>query len=80
MRCQTEDLAKRRKEPFVTARDVHRYIVKAETDDLLCRYCELPGMAEQKDEESGMFHFGDADHFFSYNWDSPFDDVGESQL
>eukprot|EP01048_Picozoa_sp_COSAG05_P004251 COSAG05_NODE_223_length_13640_cov_1551.628979_1_plen_1104_part_00 len=71
----TEDLAKRKAEPYVTARDVHRYIVKAETDDLLCRYCELPGMAEQKDPETGMHYFGDADHFFSYNWDSPFDDV-----
>ena len=31
--------------------------------------------AEQKDPETGMHYFGDADHFFSYNWDSPFDDV-----
>ena len=69
------DLEQRRAEPFVTARDVHRYIVKAETDDLLCRYCELPGMAEGKDPETGRYWFGLADHFFSYNWDSPFDDV-----
>eukprot|EP01045_Picozoa_sp_COSAG04_P000462 COSAG04_NODE_10_length_43369_cov_4.059025_42_plen_963_part_00 len=69
------DLEQRQTEPFVTARDIHRYIVKAETDDLLCRYCELPGMAEQKDPETDMYHYGTADHFFSYNWDSPFDDV-----
>ena len=69
------DLEQRRAEPFVTARDVHRYIVKAETDDLLCRYCELPGMAEGKDPLTGRYWFGLADHFFSYNWDSPFEDV-----
>ena len=83
---QRRDLEKRRRTrptwarrrlaaPYITGRDVHRYIVKAETDDLLCRYCELPGMAEQKDPATGMYHFGLADHFFSYNWDSPFDDV-----
>ena len=33
------------------------------------------GQLPKKDPETGMYHFGDADHFFSYNWDSPFDDV-----
>jgi hypothetical protein len=70
-----EDLEKRKREPYVTARDVHRYIVKVETDELMCRYCELPGMAERCDLETGRHWFGLANHFFSYNWDSPFDDV-----
>eukprot|EP01045_Picozoa_sp_COSAG04_P027783 COSAG04_NODE_4141_length_2273_cov_3.089376_1_plen_606_part_10 len=70
-----EDLEKRRKDPYCTGRDVHRYIIKPETDDLQCRYCELPGMAEQKDPETGRHSFGTADHFFSYNWDSPIEDI-----
>ena len=70
-----EDLAKRKEKPFVPARDVHREIIKPETDGQRCRYCELPGLAEQKDPETGMYHFGDADHFFSYSWDTPFEDV-----
>lgn len=69
------DLKRRRQKPFVTARDVHRYIIKPATDDKLCRYCELPGLAEARDPDTGVHYFGDADHFFSYNWDSPFDDV-----
>ena len=32
-------------------------------------------MAERTDSKTGMYYFGWADHFFSYNWDSPFDDV-----
>ena len=33
-RLAQTDLEQRQTEPFLTARDVHRYIVKAETDDL----------------------------------------------
>ena len=70
-----EDLAKRKAKPYVTARDVHRYIIKPETEEHQCRYCDLPGLAEEKDPETGMYYFGLAQHFFSYNWDSPFEDV-----
>ena len=70
-----EGLKKRKRKPYVLAHDVHRCIVKAETYDDMCRYCELPGMAEQTVPETERHWFGLADHFFSYNWDWPFDDV-----
>ena len=71
------DLKQRRAEPFVTARDVHRYVIKAETDERMCRYCELPGMRTSRDrwDDTRRWDFGQADFFFSYNWDSPFDAV-----
>ena len=31
---------------------------------------QFPGLAEEKDPETGMYYFGLAQHFFSYNWDS----------
>eukprot|EP01048_Picozoa_sp_COSAG05_P018962 COSAG05_NODE_2872_length_2554_cov_2.243585_2_plen_517_part_00 len=74
------DLAKRQRAPYLTARDVHRYIIKAATDDRMCRFCELPGVGEGREPpgragELGARHFGMADYFFSYNWDSPWVDV-----
>ena len=56
-----EDRKQRKKHDYLTARDVHRYIIKPETDHLQCRYCELPGLAEQKDPETDRFCFGAAD-------------------
>jgi hypothetical protein len=70
-----DDLQSRRAKSFLTARDVHRYIIKVQTDALRCRYCELPGVAHGLDPSTGVHHFGLADHFFSYNWDSPWEAV-----
>ena len=39
------DLKRRLKRPFVTARDIHKLIIKAHCDPLMCRYCELPSGA-----------------------------------
>ena len=48
---------------------------QAETDERMCRYVQLPGLAEKREPQTGRPYFGKADHFFSYSWDSPFDDV-----
>ena len=44
------DLAERKAKPYATARDVHRYIIKPDTDERQCRYCELPGLASEMDD------------------------------
>ena len=36
------DLKRRLREPFVTARDIHKMIITAQCDPFMCRYCELP--------------------------------------
>jgi hypothetical protein len=40
------DLKSRKARPYMTTRDVHKYVIKAETDSLQCRYVELVDWAE----------------------------------
>jgi hypothetical protein len=75
LRWLQADLAKRKASPYLTARDVHRYIIKGLTDASMLRFCELAGVAEGFDSDTGAPHIGKAQHFFSYNWDSPWDEV-----
>eukprot|EP01047_Picozoa_sp_COSAG01_P057673 COSAG01_NODE_6697_length_3539_cov_4.359302_2_plen_1026_part_00 len=84
------DLAKRKAAPYVTARDIHKLVVKAACDEPMCRYCELPDpraaptwsfggpapcVGGGKDPQSGTPDFGAADFFLSYNWDTPWDEL-----
>lgn len=47
------DLAARQgRKPYMTTRDVHKYIIKPETDPLLCRYVELPQWCVVRDLKS----------------------------
>ena len=59
-------------EPFITGRDFHREVIKADTHSLLCRYVELSGCGDAVDED-GEASVGDADAFVSWNWDSQWD-------
>ena len=43
----------------------------------MCRFCELPGIGDGVDAATGMPHFGKAEYFFSYSWDSPWDQILE---
>ena len=69
------DLDRRRAAPYLTSRDVHRLLVVAETSASMCRYVELPAVRDGVDPDSQMRWVGRAQHFFSYSWDSPWDDV-----
>ena len=84
------DLEKREQAPFLTARDVHKLVIKAACDTLLCRYCELPDsrvnhlwtfddaaprVGDGHDPETKVPDFGMADFFLSYNWDTPWDEL-----
>jgi tetratricopeptide (TPR) repeat protein len=66
------DLARRHAAPYVSGRDFHRYVIKAKTHDLMCRYIELPGILAATDGD-GMRSIGPADVFVSWTWDTPWD-------
>ena len=70
----TRDLEKRERatvasQPFITGRDFHRLVIKADTHDLLCRYVELEGCGDAVDPD-GRASVGGAVAFVSWNWDS----------
>lgn len=67
------DLRKRRKRPFLSTRDVHRMIIKPETDERYCRYIELPGWGDRACR--GMPFVGHACSFVSHSWDSPWEEL-----
>eukprot|EP01043_Picozoa_sp_COSAG02_P018663 COSAG02_NODE_877_length_16272_cov_8.002288_1_plen_1086_part_00 len=69
-----EDLNKRQSEPYLTSRDVHKLLVVAQTKERMCRYVELPDVHTGEDE-AGQAWIGEAQYFFSYSWDSPWDSV-----
>eukprot|EP01043_Picozoa_sp_COSAG02_P059389 COSAG02_NODE_7562_length_2960_cov_4.329256_2_plen_478_part_00 len=56
-------------QPFITGRDFHRLVIKADTHDLLCRYVELEGCGDAVDPD-GRASVGGAVAFVSWNWDS----------
>ena len=56
-------------QPFITGRDFHRLVIKADTHDLLCRYVELEGCGDAVDPDGGA-SVGGAVAFVSWNWDS----------
>lgn len=67
------DLRQRRKRPFLSTRDVHRMIIKPETDERYCRYVELPGWGDRACR--GMPFVGQACSFVSHSWDSPWEEL-----
>ena len=84
------DLEKRKQAPFLTARDVHKLVIKAACDASMCRYGELPDsrvshlwtfdaaaprVGDGHDPETKVPDFGMADFFLSYNWDTPWDEL-----
>ena len=54
------DLERRRREAYVSGRDVHRLLIKEKTHGLLCRYVELAGVADAIDAD-GLPSIGPAD-------------------
>ena len=68
------DLQERNSRAYLTTRDVHREIIKAEADAPRCRYIEQPHWIDAKDEAGGPF-VGVADFFVSHSWDSPWESV-----
>eukprot|EP01050_Picozoa_sp_SAG11_P004591 SAG11_NODE_297_length_11092_cov_15.717457_5_plen_352_part_00 len=64
------DLASRQASSFMTTRDVHLHVIKRDTDDLMCRYVELPGWGDGVDLASKMPYVGRAKYFVSHSWDS----------
>ena len=67
------DLQTRRNAPpleSLTARDVHNFVVVAETCKTMLRFVELPQVCDRAGP-SGRPHVGVAQYFFSYSWDSP---------
>ena len=85
LRLLQADLQKREAGAFTTSRDIHRHVVKAQCDELMCRWCELPAaggvgnraikIGEAVDPVSGYPDFGPADYFLSYNWDTPWSEL-----
>ena len=79
------DLRKRETSAFITSRDVHKHVVKAQCDARMCRWCELPTadgvgsddmrIGDAIDPTSGYPDFGPADYFLSYNWDTPWSEL-----
>ena len=67
------DLRQRRKRPFLSTRDVHKLIIKPETDERYCRYVELPGWGDRACR--GMPFVGQACSFVSHSWDSPWEEL-----
>ena len=63
------DLTKHGGRQFITGRDFHHHIIKADTHALLCRYTELVDCGDAVDA-SGVRSLGDADAFVSWKWDS----------
>lgn len=72
-----EDVAARKRKAFLSTRDVHKYIIKAETDARKCRWVELPGWGDGVDSSGAPF-VGDADSFVSHSWDSPWERLVEA--
>ena len=64
-------LKERKREVCLTTRDVHRCIIKKDTDALCCRYLELPEWCTGTDPDSEQPYVGTADYFVSHSWDSP---------
>eukprot|EP01043_Picozoa_sp_COSAG02_P025431 COSAG02_NODE_1428_length_12662_cov_12.695137_7_plen_814_part_00 len=75
LRQHEKDLAWRETKPYLTARDVHKLLVVKETEERMVRYVELPGVCDGFDSETGKCFVGQAQYFFSYSWDSPWEDV-----
>ena len=72
---QQRDFERRRRPPtFITGRDFHSKVIKADTHDLLCRYVELAGCGDGVDSD-GSASVGDADCFVSWNWDSDWEQL-----
>jgi len=69
------DLSERKARDYMTTRDVHREIVKVETDERRCRYVEQPDWIDAEDDETGVPLVGTADYFVSHSWDSPWESV-----
>jgi hypothetical protein len=69
------DLAKRKRRPFMTTRDVHRLIIKRQTDDSMCRFLELRAWSERRQDFStgSRACVGPATSFVSHSWDSPWE-------
>jgi hypothetical protein len=67
------DLDERQKRKYMSTRDVHKYIVKKETDAKRCRYLELDEWENKRDPVTNALYFGKVDHFVSHNWDSLWD-------
>ena len=76
LRMWKHDLEKRKRTPYMTSRDVLKYIIKKDTVDLLCRYVELPGWAQQTDADGHPF-VGRADYMVSHCHDGPWLDIVE---
>lgn len=69
------DLQNRKNAPHLTARDVHAHVIVAATRDQMVRYIELPGVHNGISPTSGRPYVGPAQFFFSYSWDSPWQEV-----
>ena len=54
------DLERRRREAYLSGRDVHKLVIKEKTHGLLCRYVELAGVADAIDAD-GLPSIGPAD-------------------
>ncbi len=67
------DLRQRRKRPFLSTRDVHKLIIKPETDERYCRYVELPGWGDRACR--AVPFVGQACSFVSHSWDSPWEEL-----
>jgi hypothetical protein len=63
------DLKCRREQPYMTTRDVHKYIIKPATDARLCRFVELSEWAAGLDN-GGRSFVGLSDYFVSHSWDT----------
>ena len=75
LRQHKADLAKRESSPYLTSRDVHGRHVVPETSAAMCRYVELEHVRTGWDEVTRQWYVGPARYFFSYSWDSPWEDV-----
>jgi hypothetical protein len=69
------DMRRRKKRPYMTTRDVHKLIIKVQTDIPMCRYTELPWVRGLSSvvQAGTMPAVGPADSFISHSWDSPWD-------
>ena len=68
------DLERRRAHPYLSGRDVHRFVIKKKTHGMLCRYIELDEVANAVDSD-GQPSVGPADVFVSWTWDTPWETV-----
>ena len=67
------DLRRRKSRPYMSTRDVHKYIIKPQTDEQMCRYVELQWV--QSLSLTGLPPVGPASSFVSHSWDSPWDSL-----